>query len=141
MCARATAAIFASLALLVTFASVVPDCAGPAITVAVVLMIVGSTAASTWHGIAYTELATIAGMKHVGAALGLGNTFAFSTYFLTPLAIPFVLDASAWQGMVRRRRRCTGCILSVSDAGSRSAKRLTANLPPAHGRRVVMTLA
>ena len=61
-------------------------------------MIIGSTAASTWHGIAYTELATIAGMKHVGAALGL-NTFAFSTYFLTPLAIPFVLDASAWQGV------------------------------------------
>jgi MFS family permease len=98
-CARATAAIFASLALLIAFASFVPGYAGPAITVAVVLMIVGSTAASTWHGIAYTELATIAGMNHVGAALGLGNTFAFSTYFLTPLAIPFVLDVSAWQGV------------------------------------------
>jgi hypothetical protein len=84
---------------LIAFASFVPGYAGPAITVAVVLMIVGSTAASTWHGIAYTELATIAGMNHVGAALGLGNTFAFSTYFLTPLAIPFVLDVSAWQGV------------------------------------------
>nr|WP_256434688.1 MFS transporter [Bradyrhizobium sp. 6(2017)] len=98
-CARATAAIFGSLALLVALASVAPGYAGPAIAVAVVLMIIGSTAASTWHGIAYTELATIAGMKHVGAALGLGNTFAFSTYFLTPLVIPLVLDVSAWQGV------------------------------------------
>jgi hypothetical protein len=62
-------------------------------------MIVGGTAASTWHGIAYTELATIAGMKHVGTALGLGNTFAFGTYFLVPLAIPFILKVSAWQGV------------------------------------------
>ena len=62
-------------------------------------MIVGGTAASTWHGIAYTELATIAGVKHVGTALGLGNTFAFGAYFLTPLATPFILDVSAWQGV------------------------------------------
>jgi sugar phosphate permease len=38
-------------------------------------------------------------MKHVGTALGLGNTFAFSTYFLTPLAIPFILSIFAWQGV------------------------------------------
>ena len=98
-CALLTAAIFGSLGLLVALASVSPSHAGPAISAAVLLMIVGGTAASTWHGIAYTELATIAGMKHVGTALGLGNTFAFGTYFLTPLAIPFILEASAWQGV------------------------------------------
>lgn len=98
-CALLTAAIFGSLGLLVGLASVSPAYAGPAIAAAVLLMIVGGTAASTWHGIAYTELATIAGMKHVGTALGLGNTFAFGTYFLVPLAIPFILKVSAWQGV------------------------------------------
>jgi sugar phosphate permease len=92
-CALLTAAIFAALGLLVWVAS------AAAINAAVVLMIAGGTAASMWHGVAYTELATIAGMKHVGAALGLGNTFAFSTYFLTPLAIPLILEASAWPGV------------------------------------------
>ena len=87
------------LGLLVGFASVAPGYAEPAIAAAVVLMVIGGITASTWHGIAYTELATIAGMKHVGAALGLGNTFAFSTYFLTPLAIPVILNAFAWQGV------------------------------------------
>jgi sugar phosphate permease len=98
-CAVVTAAIFGSLGLLVGLASVAPAYASPVIVVAVLLMIVGGTAASTWHGIAYTELATIAGMKHVGAALGLGNTFAFGTYFLVPLAIPFILKVGAWQGV------------------------------------------
>ena len=98
-CAVLTAAIFGSLGLLVGLASVSPSHASPAITAAVLLMIIGGTAASTWHGIAYTELATIAGMKHVGTALGLGNTFAFGTYFLVPLAIPFILKVSAWQGV------------------------------------------
>jgi MFS family permease len=98
-CALLTVAIFGSLGLLVALASTSPIYAGPAISAAVLLMIVGGTVASTWHGIAYTELATMAGMKHVGTALGLGNTFAFGTYFLTPLAIPFILDVSAWQGV------------------------------------------
>ncbi|HET7526909.1 MAG TPA: hypothetical protein VFK10_13290 [Burkholderiaceae bacterium] len=63
------------------------------------LMIVGGTVASAWHGIAYTELAVIAGAEHVATALGLGNTFAFATYFLTPLAIPLILGVSAWDGV------------------------------------------
>jgi MFS family permease len=98
-CALLTAAIFGSLGLLVGLASFAPAYSGPAVAAAVVLMVIGGTTASTWHGIAYTELATVAGMKHVGTALGLGNTFAFSTYFLTPLAIPFILSIFAWQGV------------------------------------------
>jgi MFS family permease len=98
-CALLTAAIYGSLGLLVALASASASFAEPAIVASVLLMIAGGIAASTWHGVAYTELATIAGLQHVGAALGLGNTFAFSTYFLTPFAIPFILDASAWQGV------------------------------------------
>jgi sugar phosphate permease len=98
-CALLTMAIFGSVGLLVVLASMMPGYGSIAMTAAVSLVIVGGTAASTWHGIAYTELAAIAGLEHVGTALGLGNTFAFSTYFLTPLATPFILDALAWQGV------------------------------------------
>ncbi len=41
----------------------------------------------------------IAWIRNNMAGLGLGNTFAFGVYFLTPLAIPFVLRVSAWKGV------------------------------------------
>ena len=98
-CALLTGALFGSLGLLVWFASISPDHASPAIAAAVMLMVVGGAVASAWHGVAYTELATIAGVNHVGTALGLGNTFAFGCYFCTPIAVPFILDRSAWSGV------------------------------------------
>jgi MFS family permease len=98
-CALLTAAIFGSLGLLVGLASVSASYAGPAIAAAVALVVLGGTVAQTWHGIAYTELATLAGGKYVATALGLGNTIVFVIYFLTPLAIPLVLQVSAWKGV------------------------------------------
>jgi MFS family permease len=55
-CALVTVAIFGSLGLLVALASISPEYAHTAISVAVLLMIIGGTVASTWHGIAYTSL-------------------------------------------------------------------------------------
>ncbi len=55
--------------------------------------------ASSWHGIAFTELASIAGVAHTGTALGLGNTFAFGAYFLAPLVFPHVLERANWSGV------------------------------------------
>lgn len=98
-CALLTAAVFGLLGLLAGPASVSPGHAGPAVAAAVALIVLGGVVAQTWHGIAYTELATIAGAKHVATALGLGNTFVFVVYFLTPLSVPFVLRVSAWQGV------------------------------------------
>jgi sugar phosphate permease len=98
-CALLAAAIFGSLGLLVWLSSVSPGYAGPAVAAAVVLMIIGGTVAQTWHGIAYTELAIMAGAKHVATALGLANTVIFIIYFLAPLAMPLILEVSAWQGV------------------------------------------
>lgn len=98
-CALVTVGIFGALALTVTLAPTASAEAGSLIAASAALLIVGGTVASTWHGIAYTELATIVGMKHVATALGLGNTFAFSVYFLTPLAIPLILNLSSWAGV------------------------------------------
>jgi MFS family permease len=98
-CALLIAAIFGLLGLLVGLASVSPSYAGPAIAAAVALIVLGGIVAQTWHGIAYTELATIAGAKHVATALGLGNTFVFVIYFFTPLSVPLILQVSAWKGV------------------------------------------
>ena len=48
------------------------------------------------HGVAFTELATLAGTRRAGTALAMGNTCVFLTLFLTPLAIPALLSLGAW---------------------------------------------
>lgn len=48
-----------------------------------------------WHGVGYTELATLSGPARAGTALGMANTSVFAVCFLTPLSIPHLL---AWQG-------------------------------------------
>jgi MFS family permease len=51
---------------------------------------------SAWHGVAYTELATLAGAQRAGTALGLANTCVYLGLFLTPLALPHLVAASSW---------------------------------------------
>jgi predicted MFS family arabinose efflux permease len=51
---------------------------------------------SAWHGVAYTELATLAGTSRAGTALGLANTLVYVGFFLTPLVIPRLLIAGSW---------------------------------------------
>ncbi len=51
---------------------------------------------SAWHGVAYTELATLAGTERAGTALGMANTAVCAGFFVTPLAIPHVLAFGSW---------------------------------------------
>jgi MFS family permease len=51
---------------------------------------------SAWHGVAYTELATLAGTERAGTALGMANTAVYAGFFVTPLVIPHVLAAGSW---------------------------------------------
>lgn len=92
-CSLLTAMLFASLAL-------ATGLAGPhhtAITMLLALMVVlGGVSASAWHGVAFTELATLAGTSRAGTALAIGNTCVFLTLFLTPLAIPPLLSVGSW---------------------------------------------
>jgi sugar phosphate permease len=60
------------------------------------LLVAGGICASAWHGVAFTEIATLAGASRAGTALGLGNTFAFVSLFLTSLAVPALLTLGAW---------------------------------------------
>jgi MFS family permease len=51
---------------------------------------------SAWHGVAYTELATLAGKERAGTALGMTNTAVYLGLFLTPLCIPHLLAMGSW---------------------------------------------
>ncbi|WP_343719565.1 MFS transporter [Achromobacter dolens] len=61
-----------------------------------VLLAAAGICASAWHGVAYTELATLAGAARAGTALGLANTCVYLGLFLTPLALPRLVAAASW---------------------------------------------
>ncbi|SEA09271.1 MFS transporter [Paraburkholderia sartisoli] len=92
-CSLVTALLFAPLA--VVTAGVGASHAAMAIVFAA-MIVLGGVSASAWHGVAYTELATLAGTNRAGTALAIGNTCVFMTMFLTPLAIPLVLSIGSW---------------------------------------------
>lgn len=58
-------------------------------------LVVAGVVVSAWHGVAYTELAVVAGAAQVGTALGLGNSCVFMVFFLTAQAVAPLLQ---WQG-------------------------------------------
>lgn len=89
----AVAVLFGLLAVLSAWAPHADAAARWALLGTIVL---GGIVASGWHGVAFTELAVRAGLQHVGTALGLGNTFAFSAYFLTPLFTPVAIALGGW---------------------------------------------
>ena len=93
-CSLATALIFGALGLAVIAAALGwLDHGSPLIFL---LLVTGGICGSAWHGVAFTELATLAGAGRAGTALGLGNSFAFIALFLTSLAIPALLTLGAW---------------------------------------------
>ncbi|MXN74061.1 MFS transporter [Burkholderia sp. 4701] len=67
----------------------------PSIAIVAVLVFAG-VCVSAWHGVAYTELATLAGANHAGTALGMANTCVYLGLFATPLAIPPLLAHASW---------------------------------------------
>ena len=92
-CSLLTAVLFASLALLTGLAGM-HHTAMTAVFVSMVVL--GGVSASAWHGVAFTELATLAGTSRAGTALAIGNTCVFLSLFLTPLVIPSLLSLGSW---------------------------------------------
>lgn len=62
----------------------------------VAILVFAGICVSAWHGVAYTEVATLAGANHAGTALGMANTVVYLGLFATPLAIPPLLAVSSW---------------------------------------------
>ncbi|KVN77630.1 MFS transporter [Burkholderia stagnalis] len=83
----------ASFALLAAATAAHPQVPSLAIVAALVF---AGVCVSAWHGVAYTELATLAGANHAGTALGMANTCVYLGLFATPLAIPPLLAHASW---------------------------------------------
>ncbi|CAN7557318.1 MFS transporter [Variovorax sp. LjRoot290] len=64
--------------------------------VLIVLLAACGVCVSAWHGVAYTELAVLAGAARAGTALGMANTSVFAVCFLTPLSIPHLQALQGW---------------------------------------------
>lgn len=64
--------------------------------VLVILLVVAGICVSAWHGVAYTELATLAGAARAGTALGMANTVVYAGLFVTPLGIAHLLTQTSW---------------------------------------------
>jgi MFS family permease len=92
-CSLLTAMLFVLLALAT---GVVGVHRAGAVALFAPMIVLGGVSASAWHGVAFTELATLAGTRRAGTALAMGNTCVFLTLFLTPLAIPALLSLGAW---------------------------------------------
>jgi MFS family permease len=67
-----------------------------AVPVLAAMIAIAGICVSAWHGVAYTELATLAGTSRAGTALGLANTLVYVGLFLTPIVIPPLLVAGSW---------------------------------------------
>ncbi|MEX3809208.1 MFS transporter [Paraburkholderia sp. BR13439] len=92
-CSLLTAVLFVLLALATGLVGM--HRAGTVVLFAL-MIVFGGVSASAWHGVAFTELASLAGTRRAGTALAMGNTCVFLTLFVTPLAIPALLSIGAW---------------------------------------------
>jgi MFS family permease len=99
VCTMAVAIAFAALAALVAIAGRSPAVGPLMAMLLIVMLVITGICVSAWHGVAYTELATIAGAPNAGTALGMANTSVFVMCFLTPLAIPHLLTMVGWSGI------------------------------------------
>ena len=82
-----------------SFAALATAVAGghPLSIAAVVASIVfAGVCVSAWHGVAYAELATLAGPARAGTALGMANAIVYVGLFIVPLLLPHLLAATSW---------------------------------------------
>lgn len=120
-CSVLTAALFVSLALVTGLAGM----HHAAMTAVFALMIaLGGISASAWHGVAFTELATLAGTNRAGTALAIGNTCVFLTLSVTPLAIPPLLSVGSWPMVWAVASVCALIALPVFPRAARTSKRV-----------------
>lgn len=61
----------------------------------VVLITISGVLANSWHGVAYTEIASIV-PERAATALGLENTAVFAMGFVTPIFIPLIQKNMGW---------------------------------------------
>ncbi|MEN5157830.1 MFS transporter [Achromobacter spanius] len=93
-CALLSFALYAALAAAAWHAGASPTAWD--VSVLALLLAAAGICASAWHGVAYTELATLAGASRAGTALGMANSCVYLVLFATPLAIAHIVAAASW---------------------------------------------
>lgn len=89
-----------------------------------VLMAGAGICVSAWHGVAYTELATLAGAGRAGTALGMANTSVFIVCFAVPMMIPHLLSLQGWVLVWSACALCAVCARPLLAASQQSAARV-----------------
>ncbi len=105
-CALLSGIAFAVLALLVMLSGIASVSSMGLAAALVATLVFAGISVSSWHGVAYAEIATLAGADHAGSALGLANTLVFIGFFLVPLSIPHLLAATSWAGIWMAAAAC-----------------------------------
>ncbi len=95
-CARLSVVLFVVLAGVAWATTAVPIDLSIMRVALVAAIVVAGISVSAWHGVGFTEMATMAGVQRAGTALGLGNTGAFTALGVTSLCLPHVLAWSSW---------------------------------------------
>jgi MFS family permease len=94
-CVRLSFLLFAALGAAAWAAGAAREPDGATLCLAILVAAAG-ICASAWHGVAYTELATLAGPARAGTALGMANSCVYIGLFLTPAALPHIVAATSW---------------------------------------------
>ena len=95
-CSGLSVLLFAGLALLVLLGGAHAADSSALRIALIVLLGASGVCVSAWHGVAYTELATLAGAARAGTALGMANTSVFLVCFVTPFSIPHLMALQGW---------------------------------------------
>lgn len=97
-CTRLSLVAFLLLSALVEVWPILPASKVIVVLLAGLFILCGMVV-SAWHGVAYTELASMAGAKRAGTALAMGNTSVFVVMFITPIAIPWLQGHFNWSSI------------------------------------------
>src|SRR5450830_908796 len=127
-CVGAVIAVFLGLAALSAQQSALPSAGGgwsPQGLQALLAawLVLAGLVVSAWHGVAYAELATLAGARQSGTALGLANTWVFVVCFVTPSLLPGLLQWQGWPAVWLAASACAalaGPLLLRPGAGFRN---------------------
>lgn len=100
MCAWLSALSFLTLGLTVSAINASGlNTSAYAMALIILVMVAAGICVSVWHGVAYTELASLAGASRAGTALAMGNTAVFVALFLTPVTVSVLLSQTSWCGV------------------------------------------
>lgn len=95
-CALLCALAFLGLSLAV---SLVGTALAAATVILPIAVLAAGVVASIWHGVAYAELANVAGVQRAGTALAMGNTGVFLVLFATPIAASAAVSHWGWSSL------------------------------------------